>query len=224
MSMPEVEPKDFIITRKRKLYKFALFNNSRLCFEFDEWGQGVADVIELGAGTGLFSVELAKRYPGKQFVAIDVKADRLQTGAKIAAELNLQNIVFVRARVEDQLATMFKPHSLQSIWVTFPDPFPKKRASSRRMTHPQFLKIYQNLLHGSGALYVKHDNPTFFNWSLEQLVADKWNISELSFDLHDSELSDDYKIQTTYEKRWLGEGLTTHFVKAFAPTLAKPAK
>lgn len=213
--MPEVDPKDFIITRKRKLYKFALFNNSSLCYELDEWKQKSADVIELGAGTGLFSVELAKRYPDKQFVAIDVKADRLQTGARLATELGLQNISFVRARVEDQLSSMFVPHSLQSIWVTFPDPFPKKRAATRRMTHPQFLEIYANLLNSDGALYLKHDSPAFFNWSLEQLVTEKWRFDELSFDLHDSELSNDYKIQTTYEKRWLGEGATTNFVKAF---------
>ena len=222
--MTEVDPKDFIITRKRKLYKFALFSNSPLCYELDEWEQRTIDVIELGAGTGLFSVELAKQYPDKQFVAIDVKADRLQTGAKLAAELGLQNIVFVRARVEDQLSSMFEPHSLQSIWVTFPDPFPKKRAATRRMTHPQFLTIYEDLLSKDGALYLKHDNPAFFHWSLEQLVAEEWYIDELSFDLHDSELSDDYKIQTTYEKRWLGEGLTTNFLKAFPPTLAKPQK
>jgi tRNA (guanine-N7-)-methyltransferase len=212
--MTEVDPKNFIITRKRKLYKFALFSNSPLCFEFDEWKQQAADVIEVGAGTGLFSVELATRHPDKQFVAIDVKADRLQTGAKLATELGLTNIVFVRARVEDQLASMFKPHSLQSIWITFPDPFPKKRAATRRMTHPQFLKLYEDLLSKDGALYLKHDNPAFFHWSLEQLVTEKWRIEELSFDLHGSDLFDDYKIQTTYEKRWLGEGLVTNFVKS----------
>jgi tRNA G46 methylase TrmB len=70
------------------------------------------------------------------------------------------------------------------------------------------------LLQPSGAFYLKHDNRDFFHWSLEQLVAEKWHIAELSFDLHDSELSSDYKILTAYEKRWLGEGLTTNFVKA----------
>jgi tRNA (guanine-N7-)-methyltransferase len=152
--MIEVDPQQFIIRKKRKLYKFALFANSPLCFEFDEWKPRPVDVIELGAGNGLFSVELATRYPDQQFVAIDVKADRLQKGAKRATELGLQNIQFVRARVEDQLKDMIKPHSVQSIWITFPDPFPRKRAATRRMTHPQFLKIYAELLKSDGALYL----------------------------------------------------------------------
>ena len=213
--MTEVNPADFIITRKRKLYKFALFANSPLCYEFDDWKQQPADVIELGAGTGLFSVELAVRHPDQQFVAIDVKADRLQKGAKLATELGLQNISFVRARVEDQLLDMFAPHSVGSIWVTFPDPFPKKRAATRRMTHPQFLEIYAQLLRPDGSFFLKHDSRDFFHWSLEQLVAEKWQLAELSFDLHESDLSDDYKIKTTYETRWLSEGFTTNLVKAF---------
>ena len=65
-----------------------------------------------------------------------------------------------------------------------------------------------------GSFIVKHDNPTFFNWSLEQLVAEKWQFAELTFDLHDSELDDDYKIKTTYEERWLDEGRITQLVRA----------
>ena len=214
MSTLELNPNDFIITKKRKKYKFALFANSPLCFELDEWQKQPADVVELGAGTGLFSVELAARYPDKSFVAIDVKADRLQKGAAEATARGLSNISFVRARIEDQLLDVITPQSVQSLWVTFPDPFPKKRAASRRMTHPHFLQLYVQLLSAEGALYLKHDNRDFFHWSLEQLVEQKWRIDELSFDLHESELADDYKVETTYETRWLGEGLVTNFVKA----------
>lgn len=213
MSTIDINPKDFIITRKRKLYKFALFANSPICFEFEQWAKRQVDVLELGAGTGLFSVELARRYPGKTFAAVDVKGDRLQKGARLATELGLTNIYFVRARA-DQLGDLVEPHSLESLWITFPDPFPKKRSAGRRMTHAHYLRQYQDLLKPRGAFYLKHDNRDFFMWSLEQLVAEKWHIKELSFDLHDSELSGDYKIETTYEKRWLSEGFTTNFVKA----------
>ncbi len=213
-----------MITRKRKKYKFALFFNSPLCFELEQWQQrSDIDVLEVGAGTGLFCVELAARYPHKRFVAIDVKADRLQKGAYVAAEQGLTNIQFVRARA-DQLADVVALQSVESIWVTFADPFPRKGSAGRRMTHPTFLKVYQQALRPGGALYIKHDNPPFFAWSLEQLVAEKWRIDELSFDLHDSDLSGDYKIQTTYEQRWLGEGLVTNFVRAVPPTLANRAK
>ncbi len=214
--MSQINPKDFIITRKRKKYKFAKFANSPLCFEFDEWKKTAVDVVEVGAGTGLFSVELATRYPKKQFVAIDVKGDRLQTGAYEAETRGLTNVRFVRARA-DQLGQVVKQRSVEQLWVTFPDPFPKKRSAGRRLTHPTFLYTYTKLLRKKGSLYLKHDSRDFFLWSLEQLVACKWHIQELSFDLHESDLSDDYKITTTYETRWLGEGAVTNFVRAVKP-------
>lgn len=251
--MTEIDPDQFIITRKRKKYKFAKFANARNCFEFDEWqwqttqrqgnstcaGPGLAqtgvdigegapglarrrvDVVEIGAGTGLFVVELAARHPELVFAAVDVKADRLQKGAYEALERGIDNVVFIRARA-DQIDELFAPDSLQAIWLTFSDPFPKKRSAGRRLTHPMYLKKYANLLclrpglkqSEWGGLYVKHDNQEFFEWSLEQLVTEGWRIDELSFDLHESELSDDYKTLTSYEQRWLEEGRTTQFVRA----------
>ena len=208
-----LDPNDFIITRKRKLYKFALFANSPICFEAEEWTKRAVDCVELGAGTGHFSVELAARHPEKTFVAVDVKADRLQKGAREAQDRGLTNIFFIRARA-DQLDQLFDEHSLESLWLTFPDPFPRQRSAGRRMTHPTYLRLYRHLLGSEGAFYLKHDDRNFFQWSLEQLVAQQWRLTELSFDLHDSELSDDYKILTVYEQRWLQDGFATNFVKA----------
>ena len=214
-----LNPDDFVIVRKRKKYKFAKFHNAENCFELDEWRdfyrqrQPGVSRLEVGAGTGLFSVELAARYPDKLFAAIDVKADRLQKGAYIALERSLKNIYFIRARA-DQIGDLFALSTLVNIWVTFPDPFPKKRAAGRRLTHPYFLRRYAQLLQPGGELLFKHDDRDFFCWSLEQLVAEKWQITELSFDLHESSLDDEYKIMTTYEQRWLNEGKAINFVKA----------
>ena len=214
-----LNPDDFVIARKRKKYKFAKFHNAENCFEFDEWRdfyqqrQPSVSMLEVGAGTGLFSVELAARYPDKLFAAIDVKADRLQKGAYIALEKGLDNIYFIRARA-DQIGDLFALSTLVNIWVTFPDPFPKKRAAGRRLTHPYFLRRYAQLLQPGGELLFKHDDRDFFCWSLEQLVAEKWQITGLSFDLHESSLDDEYKIMTTYEQRWLDEGKAINFMKA----------
>ena len=214
-----LNPDDFVIVRKRKKYKFAKFHNAENCFELDEWRdfyrqcQPGVSRLEVGAGTGLFSVELAARYPDKLFAAIDVKADRLQKGAYIALERSLKNVYFIRARA-DQIGDLFALSTLVNIWVTFPDPFPKKRAAGRRLTHPYFLRRYAQLLQPGGELLFKHDDRDFFCWSLEQLVAEKWQIAELSFDLHESSLDDEYKIMTTYEQRWLNEGKAINFVKA----------
>ena len=206
-----LNPHEFVITRKRKKYKVAKFHNAKNCFEFDEWTRRTVDVIEIGAGTGLFGVELARRYPKKTIAALDVKADRLQRGAYVALEHGLKNIFFVRARA-DQITELFDANSIENIWVTFPDPFPRARSAGRRLTHPTYLSKYAELLKPNGSLMLKHDNRDFFHWSLEQLVTGRWCIDELSFDLHESDLSDDYKIKTTYEERWLSEGLVTNFV------------
>lgn len=211
--MSFVDPNQFIITRKRKKYKFALFHNSPLCFEFDEWVPCQVDVVEIGAGNGMFVVELATRHPEQVFVAVDIKGDRLQKGAREAEARQLNNVFFVRARA-DQLGELFTPNSLNDIWLTFSDPFPRKRSAGRRLTHPHFLKTYAELLQPGGSLIIKHDNPGFFNWSLEQLVTEGWRLKELTFDLHESDLGEDYKILTAYEKRWLGEGRIINFVKA----------
>lgn len=210
--MSFVDPDQFIITRKRKKYRFALFANSPLCFELETWVKRPVDTVEVGAGTGLFSVELARRHPDQTFVAVDVKADRLQKGALLAKEKGLTNVFFVRARA-DQLSELFEEQSLVSIYLTFPDPYPKLGSAGRRLTHANFLRTYRKLLKTKGNVCVKHDDRSFFLWSLEQLVCANWSIRELSFDLHESDLSDDYKIQTTYEQRWLGEGKQINFVR-----------
>lgn len=211
-----LDPNNYIITRKRKKYKFALFANSPICFEHDEWTKRPADIIEVGAGTGHFGIALSERSRDKQVVAVDVKADRLIQGARTATEHGRDNIKFLRTRA-DLLAEVFSPHSLEAIWVTFPDPFPKKRSSGRRLTHPTYLKLYTSLLKNEGALYFKTDARELFHWSLEQLVQEGWQLQELSFDLHESTLNDYYKIETTYESRFRAEGIPINFVKAIPP-------
>lgn len=211
-----VDPQQFIITRKRKKYRFAKFHNSPLCFEIADWQARPVDYLEIGAGNGMFTVEQAALRPDMTFVALDVKGDRLQKGAYEAERRGLTNISFVRARA-DQAAELFSKASVRELWITFPDPFPKKRSAGRRLTAPYFLAVYQRLISPKGKLYLKHDNRDFFMWSLEQLVTAGWRINELSFDLHASELNDRYKLRTAYEERWLAEGLVTNFVAARPP-------
>lgn len=208
-----LNPNDFIITRKRKKYKFAKFANSDLCFEFGEWQQRKIDTVEMGAGTGLFSVELASRYPEKTFLAVDVKGDRLQTGAYEAEARNLDNIWFLRARA-DQIAEIVNPNSVENLWINFADPFPKKRSAKRRMTHAQFLEKYQTVLTDQGKLNIKHDNPDFFKWSLEQVVLSKMIITKLYFDLDQTEATGDFQVLTTYEQRWRNEGRVIGYFQA----------
>lgn len=213
---PTLEPDDFKIVRKRKKYRFALFFNATNCFELEEWKilRHKQLVVEVGAGTGLFLVGLAQKYPAKMFIALDVKGDRLQKGGREALRLGLTNIFFVRARA-DQLLNVVEPASVSEIWLTFSDPFPRKVDSKRRLTAPGYLEIYKNALVSEKAqLHMKTDSSLLFDWSLEQMVANGWQITALTRDLHQSKIPDDYKIMTTYEKKWTTAGLQIYFLSA----------
>lgn len=217
--MSTLDPDDFIIARKRKKYRFALFHNAENCFELEQWKFWRDDralTVELGAGTALFAVELASRHPDKRFIAIDVKADRLQKGAHLAIERSLDNIRFVRARA-DQLLEVLEPETVSDLWLTFSDPFPRDRDAKRRLTSDRFLPLYEQVLIPGGILRQKTDDHALFDWSLEQLVSRHWQLHELSYDLHETSLPDDYKIMTTYEHKWQAEGLKTHYVCAIRP-------
>ncbi len=216
--MAVLNPESFVITRKRKKYKFALFANSPLCFEVGEYDKSFSpNILEVGAGTGIFSFKSASLYNKKKFLACDVKADRLQKGSQMAELKNLNNIRFLRAHA-NQLEDVLSTGKLEKIWLTFPDPFPKKRQSKHRLTHPNFLALYYKLLTESGKLYLKTDNHELFDWSLEQIVSPGWIIEELTYDLHGSKLKDDYKLTTTYEEKFLSQNETICFVSARPPS------
>ncbi|HSX27918.1 MAG TPA: tRNA (guanosine(46)-N7)-methyltransferase TrmB [Candidatus Saccharimonadales bacterium] len=211
---------NLFITRKRKKWKFAHFDEWPNCVTLDQvqpsqWQQPL--VVEIAAGTADLSVGLAAQRPEAHFVAVDIKSDRLYTGAKFALEHHLHNITFVRAHMS-HLTEIFLPGGISELWLTFPDPFPRKKQAKHRLTHPQFLQQYAKVLRGDGVLRFKTDNRDLFLWSLEQLVAEGWQLAELTFDLHDSALPEAYKITTAYERRFIAEGIPINYV-----TLRPPA-
>jgi tRNA (guanine-N7-)-methyltransferase len=214
-------PDSLFITRRRKKWKFAHFDDWANCFSRDEvtpefWATYfVPDMslnVEVGAGTADLSVGLARVSPEQAFVALDVKSDRLYTGAKTALQEGLPNLAFVRAHAND-LPKFFKPRTVQTFWITFPDPFPRKRQAKHRLTHPHFLKQYEALLQPGGEIHFKTDNRALFLWSLEQIVANGWQIEALSFDLHDSDLPQFTKITTAYERRFMAEGIPINYCR-----------
>lgn len=220
------------ITRKRKKWKFAHFDEWPNCFAASDatpalWHEYFAAdqplVVEIGAGTADLSVELARRHPDKNFVAADIKSDRLYTGAKVALNEPIKNIAFVRAQLRD-MSALFAPGSIAELWVTFPDPFPRDKQAKHRLTHPKFLQVYAQLLAPGGILRFKTDNRELFLWSLEQLVAEGWHLTELSFDLHESDLSDDYKVTTHFERKYIEKAVAINYVAATLPDTPGGAK
>jgi len=254
-------PEDFVITRRRKLYKFAKFDEYPNCFHLDEWKNFLAGsflakerdiVLEVGAGSALFSVELTRRFPEKTLIAVDIKSDRLYQGAREAEKLHLDNIFFVRSDISE-ITEIAPPHSVSEIWLTFPDPWPPKSDARHRLTAPRYLAYYHHLLASpilagsflakrGGILHFKTDNLPLFEWSLEQFAANGWQIEFITRDLHNSDAPDEVKIisrgntshlrknensnslflsdariMTSYEKRFVSEGLKINYA-AFTPT------
>jgi len=236
----EIDTTDLYITRKRKLWKFAHFDSYPNCFSHareddgqetyknisaylpQEKNQKRSVVLEIAAGNAQFSFQLAKKYPEINFIAVDIKSDRLYTSAKQALEEGIENIAFVRMSI-NELAAVFPENSADTIWLTFPDPFMRKRSIRRRLSHPIFLKQYRSILESGGKLNFKTDNRDLFLWSLEQFVVQKWQFEELTFDLHESELSDDYKIKTYYETKFMNEGFAINLVTLQGKVTSEPA-
>ena len=147
-------PKD----KLRRFAEYALFANT-FDFAYDMKGRWKLDyfknenplVLELGCGKGEYTVALAKQNPHKNFIGIDLKSNRMWKGAGIALEENLTNVAFMRGVIE-KITEFFSADEVDEIWITFPDPYPKDRHEKHRLTHPRFLKVYQEVLPENGLI------------------------------------------------------------------------
>lgn len=170
-------------------------------------------VLEIGCGRGEYTVGMGRLFPGKNFIGIDIKGARLHKGSTMALEEDLDNVAFLRLFV-DQLTEHFEEEEVDEIWITFPDPRPKDRDIKRRLTSPRFLNLYEQVLKPGGIVHLKTDNLPLFEYTLE--VLRERNIHSLlhTTDLYNSDLQKHTMgIYTTYEKRYLQEGLTINYLQ-----------
>lgn len=123
-------------------------------------------VIELGCGDGRYASSMAQMFSNKKFIGVDIQGERLWMGAKILDEKKINNVRFLRAHIE-HLEQFFTKHSVDEIWLTFSDPYPRKKNAGKRLSNPHFLKIYQNILKPGGILHLKTDNDGLFDYSVE---------------------------------------------------------
>ncbi|THH39469.1 tRNA (guanosine(46)-N7)-methyltransferase TrmB [Neolewinella litorea] len=125
--------------------------------------------LELACGRGEYTLDLARQYPDRNFIGVDIKGARIWRGAKTALAENLDNAAFLRTRIE-VISHFFAPHEVEEIWITFPDPFLKKGKENRRLTAAQFLKQYRRILRPDGVVHLKTDSRELYDWSLETLA------------------------------------------------------
>lgn len=213
---------------KDKLRRFAEFLNFPNCFDYPKhlkgkWKQEYFKnnnpiVLELACGKGEYTVALAAAFPEKNFIGIDIKSNRMWVGARMALAAKQENAAFARLIIE-KLEEHFEKGEVSEIWITFPDPFPKDRHEKHRLTHPRFLKVYQEVLPTNGLINFKTDDDGLFNYT-EELFKQLGIVPiQVVRDVHGTEEADAYvrDISTHYEKLFRGRGRTIKFMKFLLP-------
>jgi len=171
-------------------------------------------IVELGCGKGEYTIGLSRLFPNQNFVGIDIKGDRIWVGRKMAEEEGLTNVRFLRTEIAF-LLKFFEKGEVDEMWLTFPDPRPKKREMKRRLTHPNFLAYYQHILKEDGWFKFKTDNTQLFEYTLE-VLTEEWPVNNLeyTFDLYSSQLNKEhYGIKTKYEQLFHAKGESIKYLK-----------
>lgn len=175
-------------------------------------------IVELACGKGEYTVNLAKLFPDKNFIGIDYKGNRIWRGAKTALEESIANVGFLRIQIET-LLEHFGPGEIDEIWITFPDPQPQDSREKKRLTNPNFLARYKEVLKKGGLMHLKTDNDGFYAYTIEQLEDLRLPKLKQTTDLYHSDLVDEVlSIKTYYERKYLADNKNINYVQwAFLP-------
>ena len=167
-------------------------------------------VLELGCGKGEYSVGLAKHYPNKNFIGVDIKGSRMFVGAKEAIDENLTNVAFLRTKI-DFIDSYFTENEVDEIWLTFSDPQPLK--PRKRLTSEQFISRYRRILKPGGIIHLKTDSDLLFESTEEQIQEHNYQLIESTWDLYqsmpedlDPTIRDILHIKTHYEQLFTAKG------------------
>ena len=178
--------------------------------------------LELACGKGEYAVGLGKLYADENFIGVDLKGNRIWVGAKKALQQNLTNVAFLRTQI-DQLATYFAPGEVSSIWITFPDPQLRFSKAKKRLTHPKFLRLYQQFLQPGGLIHLKTDSPALYQFT--KTVIDLYNCP-LHVDSDDvykqAEVSPELQIKTHYESLDIAGSNRVHYLRFSLPEQLAP--
>lgn len=163
--------------------------------------------LELACGRGEYTIGLANRFPDRNYIGVDIKGDRLWKGSSLAVEQNLLNVAFLRTQIL-LIENFFEAGEVDEVWLTFPDPRPRKIDVRRRLTNSRFLIMYKNLLKPDGYFRFKTDNTGLFEYTLEEIQS-RSDIVDLKFtdNLYDSDLREEcFDIKTKYEDMFASQG------------------
>lgn len=178
--------------------------------------------LELACGRGEYTIGMAEMFPGRNFIGVDIKGDRIWKGSSLAVEKKLLNVAFLRTHI-NLLHNFFESDEVDEIWLTFPDPRPKKRDAKRRLSNNSFLSLYKDILKPTGVFRFKTDNTDLFHFTLDELSF-RTDVLNLRYteNVYESDLKEEVLgIQTKYEQMFAGKGETIKYLRCeFDPNLA----
>ena len=190
----------------------AFFNNDNLV------------TLELACGKGEYTVALARQYPDRNFIGVDLKGNRIWSGAKKALDEGLKNVAFLRTQIES-ITDYFAEGEVSEIWITFPDPQLRMSKAKKRLTHPRFLRLYKKIMKEEGFIHLKTDSPELYNFT--SLVAELYelNVAESYSDVYaEPGIHEDLKIKTYYESLDIAGSNKVYYLKFSIPKALPPEK
>ena len=178
--------------------------------------------LELACGKGEYTVELARIFPQKNFIGVDLKGNRIYIGAKKCLEEKIMNAAFLRTQI-DKINNYFAKEEVKEIWLTFPDPQLRKSKAKKRLTHPRFLRLYQQILADRGLIHLKTDSPDLYAFTLMVIEMYKLTLHEKYDNVYQQpEIKEELKIQTYYESLDIAQSSRIHYICFSLPSSPLP--
>jgi tRNA (guanine-N7-)-methyltransferase len=170
-------------------------------------------VLELACGRGEYAVGLGRLFPEQNFIGLDIKGNRIWKGAGIAIKEGLKNIAFVRTQI-DQVTSYFKKDEVSEIWITFPDPQIRLSKAKKRLTHPKFLRLYQQFLQPGGIVHLKTDSPNLYQFTLAVIEIYGLSLLAQTADLYaQASIDPRCAIKTYYEGLNIAGSNKIHYIQ-----------
>jgi tRNA (guanine-N7-)-methyltransferase len=170
-------------------------------------------ILELACGKGEYAVGLGRMHANMNTIGIDIKGNRIWRGAKTAIDEGLHNVAFLRTEI-DKITNYFAANEVADIWITFPDPQLRLSKAKKRLTHPKFLHLYQQMLSNDGTINLKTDSPDLYNFT--KTVINLFEL-ELLVDYDDAyqqpNIAPELHIKTYYESLDIAQSKRVHYLK-----------